>query len=144
MARYGALESITVDAPPQACFDAMADVDSMTQWQGPLKEVEVHERDEAGRGTLVTYALDAKVKTVRYTLRLAYEEPTRIDSQYVEGDFRAFSGEWRFSEHDGGTLVELDLEIDAGRLIPGPLRNAIRGVVMGRALGDLKKHVERR
>ena len=144
MARYGALESITVDAPPQACFDAMADVDSMTEWQGPLKAVEVRERDAAGRGTLVTYSLDAKVKTVTYTLRLDYEEPTRIDSQYVDGDFRAFNGEWRFAERDGGTLVELDLEIDPGRFVPGPLRNTIRGVVMGRALRDLKKYVESR
>lgn len=142
MARYGALDSTIVHAPPRACFDAMADVDGMTEWQGALSEVEVHERDAAGRGTLVTYALDAKLRTVRYTLRLAYEEPRRIDSQYVEGDFRAFRGEWRFSPHEDGTLVELDLEIDPGRFIPGPVRNVIRSVVMGRALADLKRHVE--
>ena len=143
MASYGVVESTLIQATPQACFDAIADVDTIATWQGALKEVEVHERDAQGRGTLVTYVLDAKVTTVRYTLRQEFDEPSRIDSRYVEGDFRAFSGGWRFRPSgDGGTAVELDLQIDPGRLVPGPVRNLIRSVVMGRALGDLKRHVE--
>ena len=60
-----------------------------------------------------------------------------------EGDFRDFSGEWRFLDRDGGgTRVELDLRIDPGRFVPGPLRSAVSDAVMRRALADLKAHVE--
>jgi ribosome-associated toxin RatA of RatAB toxin-antitoxin module len=104
----------------------------------------VLERDERGRGALVEYAVDAKVKTVRYRLRQRYDEPKVLGSEYVSGDFRDFSGEWRFGDNgDGTTTVELELDIDPGRFVPGPVRSVIREYVMTRALRDLKAHVER-
>ena len=41
------------------------------------------------------------------------------------------------------TRAELDLRIDPGLFVPGPVRRAIAHAVMGRALDDLKRHVER-
>jgi hypothetical protein len=38
--------------------------------------------------------------------------------------------------------VHLNLAIDPGRLVPGPVRRLIAEAVMGRALADLKVHVE--
>lgn len=144
MSSYAGSERAVVAAPPQACFDAFLDFESMPDWQRSLRSAEVLERDEQGRGTVVEYAVDAKVKTVRYTLRLDYDAPHRIGSTYVDGDFRSFSAEWRFGERaDGGTDVELEAEIDPGRFVPGPLRNALRDVVLARAVGDLKAHLER-
>ena len=37
----------------------------------------------------------------------------------------------------------LELELDPGRFVPGPVRNVVREVVMGRALRDLKARVVR-
>jgi ribosome-associated toxin RatA of RatAB toxin-antitoxin module len=81
---------------------------------------------------------------VRYRLRQLYEEPRRVASEYLGGDFRDFAGEWRFERRDdGGTHAELDLRIDPGRFVPGPVRAAIADAVMRRALRDLTRHVER-
>ena len=108
-----------------------------------MRSVDVLERDEQGRGTVVEYEVDAKVKRVRYTLRQVHEPPQRLGSEYLGGDFRDFSGEWRFIPIDGErTRVELDLSIDPGRFVPGPLRGAISDAVMRRALRDLKTHLE--
>lgn len=144
MALYGDCQVADIDAPPQACFDALTDFERLPEWQGAVRDVEVLERDARGRGSIVEYVVDARVKTVRYRLRQVYDEPGRLASEYLGGDFRDFCGEWRFEPLDGGrrTRVELDLQIDPGRFVPRVVRKAISGAVMRRALIDLKAHLE--
>ena len=144
MPAYGECRSAVIDATPQECFDVLTDFERLPEWQGAVKSVHVRERDAQGRGEVVEYEVDAKVKTVRYTLREVYDEPARLASEYLGGDFRDFSGEWRFIDvGDGRTRAELDLRIDPGRFVPGPVRNAIADAVMRRALRDLKARFER-
>jgi ribosome-associated toxin RatA of RatAB toxin-antitoxin module len=141
---YGDCRSADIAASPQACFDALTDFERLPEWQGAVRAARVLERDDQGRGSVVEYEVDARVKTVRYTLRQVYDEPHRVASEYLGGDFRDFAGEWRFRpDGRGGTHAELDLRIDPGRLVPGPLRSAIADAVMRRALRDLKTYVER-
>lgn len=143
MGSYGDLRHIEIDATPQACYDALTDFDRLPEWQGAVKAARVLEVDEHGRGAVVEYEVDVKFKVVRYRLRNEHEPPHRLGSQYLEGDFRDFSGEWRFHELEGGgTRVELDLNIDPGRIVPGPLRSMIGDAVMKRALHDLKAFLE--
>ena len=143
MASYGECRSCELDAPPQACFDALTDFERLPEWQGAVRDVRVLERDEHGRGLIVEYEVDARFKTVRYRLRQVYDEPHRIASEYLGGDFRDFAGEWRFAALDGGrTRAELDLRIDPGRFVPGPLRGAIADAVMRRALRDLRMYLK--
>jgi ribosome-associated toxin RatA of RatAB toxin-antitoxin module len=145
MPNYGECRSEEINATPQACFDAMTDFERLPSWQGSVKSVRVLERDPQGRGSVIEFEVDARVKRVRYRLRQVYDEPKRIGSEYLGGDFRDFSGEWRFVGLDGGrTRVELDLRIDPGRFVPGPVRSAISDAVMRRALSDLKRYLERR
>jgi ribosome-associated toxin RatA of RatAB toxin-antitoxin module len=141
MASYGECQSAQIAASPQECFDVMTDYERLPTWQGAVRSIDVLERDEQGRGTVVRYEVDAKVKRVRYTLRQIYDEPDRLASEYLGGDFRDFAGEWRFIAIDGGrTRAELDLRIDPGRFVPGPVRALIADAVMRRALADLQKH----
>ena len=143
MPDYGECRSDEIAASPQQCYDALADFERVPEWQGAVKSIEVLERDEQGRGTVVAYEVDAKVKRVKYKLRQVHEPPHRLGSEYLGGDFREFSGEWRFVDiGDGRTRAELDLRIDPGRFVPGPLRGAISDAVMRRALKDLKAHLE--
>jgi ribosome-associated toxin RatA of RatAB toxin-antitoxin module len=141
---YGECRSEEIDAPPQACFDALTDFEALPSWQGAVQSAEVLERDASGRGVVIEFEVDAKLKRVTYRLRQVYDEPHRIGSEYLGGDFRDFAGEWRFVALDGGrTRAELDLRIDPGRLVPGPVRSAIADAVMRRSLADLKRHLAR-
>jgi len=143
MPSYGECQSADIAASPQACFDALTDFESLPQWQGAVRDVRVLERDEAGRGTIVEYEVDVRFKTVRYRLRQVYDEPRRLASEYLGGDFRDFCGEWRFEPAGkDGTHAELDLRIDPGLFVPGFLRRAISDAVMRRALRDLQACVE--
>ena len=144
MPSYGDCRSAEIAGSPQACFDALTDYERLPQWQGAVKQVDVLERDERGRGSVVEYVVDAKLRTVRYTLRQIYDEPHRVGSEYLGGDFRDFGGEWRFLPiGDGRTRAELDLRIDPGRFVPAIVRTAIADAVMRRAVRDLKTYVER-
>ena len=143
MASYGECQTAEIDATPQQCFDLLTDYERLPEWQGAVRSAAILERDEQGRGAVVEYEVDARVKTVRYRLRQVYDEPRRLASEYLGGDFRDFSGEWRFVPlEDGRTRAELDLQIDPGRFVPGPVRGVIADAVMRRALRDLKTHLE--
>ena len=143
MAGYRDCQSTEIAASPEDCYAALTDFEHLPDWQGAVRRASVRERDEEGRGLVVEYEIDAKVKTVRYTLRQVHEPPRRLGCEYLGGDFRDFSGEWRFQAlGDERTRVELELRIDPGRFVPGPLRGAIADAVMRRALRDLKRHLE--
>ena len=144
MPDYGELRTAEIDAPPQACFDALTDYERLPEWQRAVRAARVLERDNQGRGAVVEYEVDARVKRVHYRLRQVYDEPHRLGSEYLGGDFRDFSGEWRFTALDGGnrTHAELDLRIDPGLFVPGPVRRAIAHAVMGRALDDLERYLK--
>jgi ribosome-associated toxin RatA of RatAB toxin-antitoxin module len=143
MPTYGHCQQADIDATPEACFAALTDYERLPEWQGAVKAARILEYDEQGRGAVVEYEVDAKVRTVRYRLRQVYDEPHRLASSYLGGDFRDFGGEWRFEPLSGGrTLAQLDLSIDPGRFVPGPVRSLISDAVMKRALGDLKRHLE--
>ncbi|HEX4689923.1 MAG TPA: SRPBCC family protein [Solirubrobacteraceae bacterium] len=144
MAGYRDCQSTEIAASPEDCYAALTDFEHLPAWQGAVRRAEVLERDEEGRGLVVEYEIDAKVRTVRYTLRQIHQPPQRLGCEYLGGDFRDFYGEWRFTGlQNGRTGVELELRIDPGRFVPRPLRAAVSDAVMRRALRDLKRHLER-
>lgn len=142
MSRYEATRCVEIAAPAQACFDALTDYERLPDWQGNVRSCEVLDRDEEGRGRDVAYAVDAKIRTVRYRLRHDYDEPARIGSTYLEGDFRHFEGRYELTDHDGGCGVTLRLAIDPGLRLPGPMVRIVNEAVMVRALSELRNHVQ--
>ena len=134
---------IVVEATPQQCFDALLDFESYPDWQGAVKDCEVLSRDDAGRGQRVAFDIDAKVKTVSYTLDYGYEEPHLLTWQFVEGDVKDVDGEFTLEDQgDGTTLATYALRLDAGVWMPGPIKSMLTDGVMQGAVEDLKARVE--
>jgi uncharacterized membrane protein len=59
MADLEGTRSIEIAAPRERCFAIAADVDHVPEWHGSMTEVEVLERDDEGRATVVESKLDA-------------------------------------------------------------------------------------
>jgi uncharacterized membrane protein len=136
-------QQILVEGSPQDCFDALVDYESFPDWQRAVKSVEVLGRDGEGRGRDVTFEIDAKVRTIRYTLRYSYEPPHRIGWDYVEGDVKDVDGEMVLEDRgDGTTLATYSLALDPGVWLPGPLQKVLNDQVMKGSVEDLKKRVE--
>jgi len=135
--------AIEIAAGPDECYAALTDYESMEEWQSSVKHVEVLERDPEGRGSVVAWELDAKVKTISYTLAYEYEEPRRIAVAFVEGDVKDLEGTYCVEgPARGPTQVTFELEIDPGMWVPGPVKKMLSKEVMARSLKDLKKRVE--
>ncbi|MBA3359481.1 MAG: SRPBCC family protein [Thermoleophilaceae bacterium] len=134
---------IQVEASPSDCFRALVDFESYPDWQDAVKECDVRSRDSNGRGRRVAFVIDAKVRSVGYTLDYAYEEPHLITWEFVEGDVSEIEGEYVLEDlGDGTTLATYSLRIDPGVWMPGPLAKVLNDQVMRRSVEDLKARVE--
>ena len=111
---------IVIDASPKQCFEALVDVRDLPGLAAAVRECEVLSRDGERRGKEVSFEIDAKVRTVSYTLDYSYEEPHLITWRYVEGDVRDVDGEFVFEDRgDGTTLATYALRLDPGVPLPG-------------------------
>lgn len=139
--------TVEIDAPVERCFAVAADIEGATAWQGSLRDVEVLERDAAGRPAVVETKNDARVKTVSTRLRFSYEEPTVIRWKQEKGDVKSLDGWWRLEPLDGGrTRATYGLEVDPGRmlgmLLRGPVEGQVREFLLGNAADGLKRTAE--
>jgi ribosome-associated toxin RatA of RatAB toxin-antitoxin module len=143
VARKHAEHQIVIKGAPQACFDALTDYESFPDWQSAVKHCEVLTRAADGRGEEVEFEVDAKVRTIHYTLRYSYEPPHRIGWDYVDGDVRDVDGEYIFEDRgDGTTLATYSLALDPGVWLPDKLARALSEQVMKGQMEELKARVE--
>jgi uncharacterized membrane protein len=137
-------QSVEVDATQEACTAAAADFADYPRWSSNVISVDVHETDAEGRGTLVEFFTDAKVKKVRYVLRYDWAAaPGGVSWTFVEGDVKDVSGEYRFEDlGDGRTKVTYALALDPGGFVPGPVKKVLVDNVMKGSVADFKRRVE--
>lgn len=136
-------DTIDIKASAEDIFEVCTDFENYPAWNANIKKVEIKETDEEGRATQVWMEVDAKVKTVRYTLAYDYSEaPDAFSWDLVEGDVKALSGRYAFDEFDDVTEVEYETSIDPGFPIPGVIKRQAQKQIAKGALEDLKKRVE--
>lgn len=141
-----ASERIRVEASAARCFDVAIDFESYPEWARDVREAKVLETDGEGRGTRVEYRAAALGKSVRYVLQYDYTEaPVAFSWSLVEGDMlRRLDGTYRFeAEGPSSTRVHYDLAVDMSMPLPGLLKRRAAGLIMGSALKELKKQVEK-
>ncbi|MFO7589624.1 MAG: SRPBCC family protein [Acidimicrobiia bacterium] len=138
-------EWISVAAPPQRCWDVATDYERYPGWARDVKHVAVLDRDESGRGARVEYRVAGLGRSIRYVLEYDYTEaPGAFSWKLVEGDvLRRLDGRYAFEVEGDGTHVTYDLAVDISIPLPGLLKRRAAGMIMGTALKELKKEIER-
>jgi hypothetical protein len=135
--------SEVLNASRDDILETLLDFDSYTDWQSGMLECTVKERDAEGRGSLVEFYVDAKVKKVRYTVRYYYDLDNGVLGwDYVEGDLKECTGRYEVTpQGDNGTKVAIDIVTEVGFFVPGPMKKLIRDQSLKNSMRDLKRRV---
>ncbi len=147
MAPLTGTSTADIDAPLEDVWAVVEDVERAPDWQGGLKAIRVLERDGDGRPMLCEVESDAKVRTVKSTVRFRYEAPTALRWTQEKGELRSVEGSWELEElGPGQTRATYALEAELGRMlgmvIRGPLVDLLRDMLAGARAGELKRTVE--
>ena len=147
MAAISGSSTAEIDAPLGQVWALVEDVASAPEWQGGLKSVHPLERDDQGRPTRVEAETDAKVRSVKSTVRFTYDGPTRLSWTQEKGELKSVDGRWELEDLDGErTRATYSLEVELGRMlgmvIRGPLIDLLRDMLVGARAGELKRRIE--
>jgi carbon monoxide dehydrogenase subunit G len=138
-----ASSSTTIDADKSAVMAVIADFDAYPEWASMIKRVTVDETGADGRGTQVTFVLDAGVLKDEYTLAYDWSGDDRVDWHLVKGKaLKSQEGSYELSDKGGKTEVTYRLSVDLNIPMLGMFKRKAEKVIMDTALKGLKKRVE--
>ncbi len=147
MAMLTGSSTAEVDAPLDKVWALVQDVERAPQWQGGLKSIHALERDDDGHAILCQTESDAKVRTIKSTVRFTYSGPTTLSWRQEQGELKSVDGRWELEDLGGNrTRTTYSLEVDLGRVlslvIRGPLVDLVRSMLVGARAGELKRAIE--
>lgn len=147
MANLTGSSTAEIDAPIEQVWELVEDVEIAAEWQGGLKSIRAIDRDGDGRATLCESESDAKVRSIKSTVRFSYDGPTRLTWDQEKGELKSVHGTWELEDlGDGRTRAVYSLEVDLGRMlgmmIRGPIVDVVRGMLVNARAGELKKRIE--
>lgn len=142
-----ATQRATIAVAPERLFDVVTDFEHYPEWAHDLKQVEVLQRDEQGRGTEVRYRAAAMGRSTSYVLRYDYSDaPATLPWVLVQGDImRRLDGAYEFNAVDGdpdSTDVVYHLAVELIVPLPAFVKRRAESKIMHNALRELKVKVE--
>jgi ribosome-associated toxin RatA of RatAB toxin-antitoxin module len=138
-------ERMVVSGTPERCLAVVLDVEHYPEWVGDLKSVEVLERDDAGRASVVAFRAAAFGRSTSYTLEYDYSGiPSEVAWVQRDGDLTTrLDGAYNFEPAgDGDTQVTYKLTVELRVPIPGFVKRRAEGHIIHAAIRDLKSRVE--
>ena len=138
--------STVIEAPIDEVYAVAADIEGSPRWQPEIKSAHAVEHD-GDEQTLVETETDAKVRTLKSTLRFSYDPPNGLSWKQESGDLKSVEGSWSFEEEgEGRTKATYEMTVDLGRMlgmvIRGPLVGVLRGQLVESMPDKLKKEIE--
>jgi ribosome-associated toxin RatA of RatAB toxin-antitoxin module len=138
-----ASSNITVNAGKAAVMAVIADFESYPEWASMIRKVTVDETGPDGRGTKVSFTLDAGVLKDEYTLAYDWSGDDRVDWHLVKGKaLKSQEGSYELTDKGGSTEVVYRLSVDLNIPMLGMFKRKAEKVIMDTALKGLKKRVE--
>jgi uncharacterized membrane protein len=121
----GTFQTLEIDAPAEAIYDAAADIGSYPEWATGVKEVE------------------GFVKEIEYVLRYTHDRPNSLSwvAEEDSKDVKMLEGSYTFNPVDGATEVIYALSVEPNFIVPGFLRRQAEKQIVTTALRGLRKRV---
>jgi len=138
-------ERMVVNGSLERCFAVVADVEVYPEWVADLKTVEVLERDEENRPSVVAFRAAAFGRSTSYTLQYDYSgAPNEFSWVQRAGNLTTrLDGRYRFEQlGEDETQVTYELTAELKVPIPGFVKRRAEGHILHAAVRDLKKRVE--
>jgi len=138
-----ASSSLTVNADKASVMAVIADFEAYPEWASMIRTVTVDETGPDGRGTQVSFVLDAGVLKDEYTLAYDWQGDDRVDWHLVKGKaLKSQVGSYVLEDSSGGTRVTYNLAVDLNIPMLGMFKRKAEKVIIDTALKGLKKRVE--
>jgi len=147
MANISGKASTEIDAPRDAVWAVVQDVERWAEWQDTLGQVSATAHDGEDRVSECEVQIDAKVTKISMKLECSYEPPARMTFVRTSGDLSALEGFWALEDlGDGRTRASYELEVNPGGVI-GFLLNEertekLRALLVDARPAELKARVE--
>ena len=137
----GATRSIVINAPVEKVFDTIIQYEKYGEFLTEVREVRTSGRQ--GNEVNVHYKVDV-MKTIKYTIRVKEERPTRMSWTFVEGEFmKDNKGSWVLEpEGEGKTKATYTVEMALGALVPKAIVNALVETSLPKMLDAFKRRAE--
>jgi ribosome-associated toxin RatA of RatAB toxin-antitoxin module len=147
MATITGSSTAEIHAPLDTVWALVEDVERAPDWQGGLKGMRAIDRDDAGHAILCETESDAKVRTIKSTVRFAYAPPSTLSWTQEKGELKSVDGRWELEDLGGDrTRATYKLDVELGRMlgmvIRGPLVDLLRDMLVSARAGELKKAIE--
>src|SRR3954452_23613362 len=108
-----ASSSTTINADKAAVMAVIADFESYPEWASMIRKATVDETGPDGRGTEVSFVLDAGVLKDEYTLAYDWQGDDRVDWHLVKGKaLKSQQGSYELEGAGDSTLVTYRLAVD--------------------------------
>jgi ribosome-associated toxin RatA of RatAB toxin-antitoxin module len=141
-----ATERMVMRASPERLYETVLDFESYPQWAADIKQVTVLERDDEGRGLVVSWRAAAFGRSTSYTLRYDYgDAPKEVSWVLDHGDITSkLDGAYVFEPSDGGNSTEVTYVLEAELKIPLPgfVKRRAESRIISTALKELRARVE--
>ena len=92
-----ATERMIMRASPAHCYEVVTDFERYPDWAHDIKGVTVLERDDEGHTILCQAEADARVRTIKSTVRYTYNAPTTLAWRQEKGELKSVDGRWESS-----------------------------------------------
>ena len=140
--------SAEIEAPIDAVWPVVQDVEQWATWQGTLGHVDVLQRDAEDRVSRCEVQIDAKIQKIRLELEIAYGPPRSVSWTRDGGDLKHMEGSWELEDlGDGRTRASYALEVEPGGvlnlLINAAREEKLRATLVDARPAELKARVER-
>ncbi len=138
-----ATRSIVINAPVDACFAVIADVERYPEFLPEVKKIKTSNRK--GNEVDAQYEADFKVKIIKYTVRLKEEKPNKLSWTYVDGEFMKDNhGGWVLEAQGDQTKATYSITVEVSRLVPNSVVTMLTESQLPTLLENFKKRIESR